>query len=453
MKRRILMIVLALVGLTSAVQFFAPAQAQAFPGFARKYNFPCTFCHIAWPKLSDQGNYFHDRGFMLSTTGRGNGLDMMAFQPTNQNYWPIAWRTTVGYTGSFVNGVAGSANGSNANGGFAGTGATANIDFLSGGLLNSYTSWWLVPTLAPGATAGGVPSFQFESAWVRFDNIFNTSWLNLKVGKSAIDIPFSVHRGLQLIDPYVAYDYVPGVPWISNTTTGGMGVLPGDAYYDADGFSLGTHHYNLQYFGYQFENGCGSQAGFSIDPCETRLTVSLLVNDDPYAQNTNFAGQAINGAGGVTNAENGFSYWAHLTQSFGGWGATNGERIGAFALVGWQAPISGAGVGYSNPQTVFNREGFDLAANPIPNGGLNIYGMFEVAQDPTGLIFPDTAVCSSCGVATQGVEYMTGCRVHDMVSGSRLDADIWRHLQDRRNRVEHDLVPVQSAQYAGFHPN
>ena len=405
MKRRILMIVLALVGLTSAVQFFAPAKAQAFPGFARKYNFPCTFCHIAWPKLSDQGNYFHDRGFMLSTTGRGNGLDMMAFQPQNQNYWPLAWRTTVGYTGTVLNGIAGdpAGNGSHANGGYAGTGNTTGVDFLSGGLLNSYTSWWLVPTVPADGT------FQIESAWVRFDNLLNTSWLNLKVGKSAMDAPFSVHRSLQLVFPYAMYNYVPGTPWIaSEAAAGGTGVLPLAAYFDADQFAMANHHYGLQYFGYQFENGCGTTKGFSLDPCETRLTLEFLVNSQPNGQNNDFNGftPQPNGANTQYNyANNGFSYYAHLTQSFGGWGATNGERIGLFALVGEESPLPGAGVGNTNPQVVFNREGFDLAANPIPNGGLNIFGAFEVAQDPTGLISINPTF--GAGATQSGAEYMS----------------------------------------------
>lgn len=410
--RKTVMLFLSFFALVSVGMYFAPQNASAFPGFARKYNFPCTFCHIAWPKLGDQGNFFHDRGFMLSTTGRGNGLDMMAFQPNNQNYWPIAWRTTVGYTGTFSNGFAGTANGSNANAGYAGTAATANIDFLSGGLLNSYTSWWLVPTLATSAGAANGGSFQFESAWVRFDNIFNTSWLNLKVGKSAIDIPFSVHRSLQLLDPYVAYDYVPGTAWVGGAN-GGQGILPTAAYFDADGFAMGTHHANIQYFGYQFENGCGTTKGWSWDPCETRLTVSFLINDDPWGQNTNFVGQTVGANAGTNNAtvaNNGFSYYVHATQSFGGWGATNGERIGAFALVGEESPIAGTGVGYQNPLNMFNREGFDLAFNPIPNGGLNIFGMFEVAQDPTGLITANPLFLPSTTAsvaATSGAEYMT----------------------------------------------
>lgn len=414
--RKTVMLFLSFFALVSVGMYFAPQNASAFPGFARKYNFPCTFCHISWPKLGDQGNFFHDRGFMLSTTGRGNGLDMMAFQPNNQNYWPIAWRTTVGYTGGFTNGSAGSnGRGSFANNGYAGDGVTANIDFLSGGLLNPYTSWWLVPTLATSTAANGA-AFQMESVWVRFDNIFDTSWLNVKIGKSAIDQPFSTHRALQLIvpSPYVFDAYTPGSSYVTvNAAGAGLGgLVPTSAYFDADQWAFATHHYNLQYFGYQFENGCGTTKGWSWDPCETRLTVSFMTNDDPYGQNNSFngalAGYGNTGLGFGNYANNGFSYYAHLTQSFGGWGATNGERIGVFGLVGWQAPFPGSGIGNANPMNTFNREGVDIAMNPIANGGLNIFGTWEIAQDPAGLLVANPAVMGpGATYATSGAEYMT----------------------------------------------
>lgn len=427
--RKTVMLFLSFFALVSVGMYFAPKNASAFPGFARKYNFPCTFCHISWPKLGDQGNFFHDRGFMLSTTGRGNGLDMMAFQPNNQNYWPIAWRTTVGYTGGFSNGVAGnSGTGSVSNGGYAGGGATANVDFLSGGLLNSYTSWWLVPTLAVGQPVNGGGSFELESAWVRFDNLFNTSWLNIKIGKSAIDQPFSTHRALQLVvpSPYVFDAYQPGTAYMAANFTGAglSSLVPTAAYFDADQFAFATHHYAFSYFGYQFENGCGTTKGWSWDPCESRLSIAFMPNGDFYGQNTSFNGGAPDassftntgqtGFAGTSNptnyTNNGFSYFIHATQSFGGWGSTNGERIGAFALVGWEAPFPGA-IGNSNPQNIFNREGIDLAANPIPNGGLNIFGTWEIAQDPSGLLVANPYILGTSTAAfttaTSGAEYMT----------------------------------------------
>lgn len=50
--------------------------------------------------------------------------------------------------------------------------------------------------------------------------------------------------------------------------------------------------------------------------------------------------------------------------------------------------------------------------NPIPNGGLNIFGAWEIAQDPTGMIQSNAALDPGGTVlgtygATSGIEYMT----------------------------------------------
>ena len=104
--RRTLLMFVSLFALASVAVFFQPKSAHAYPGFARKYNFPCSFCHIQWPKLADTGHFFKDRGFMMSSTGKGNGLDMMFEKPGNQNYFPIGFHMSMAYNGSAVNGIA-----------------------------------------------------------------------------------------------------------------------------------------------------------------------------------------------------------------------------------------------------------------------------------------------------------------------------------------------------------
>ncbi len=104
--RRTFMLFVSFFALASVAVFFQPKSAHAYPGFARKYNFPCAFCHIQWPKLGDTGNFFKDRGFMMSSTGKANGLDMMFEKPGNQNYFPIGFHMSMAYYGSQVQGVA-----------------------------------------------------------------------------------------------------------------------------------------------------------------------------------------------------------------------------------------------------------------------------------------------------------------------------------------------------------
>ena len=429
--RKTLLMFLSFFALASVAVFFSPKAANAYPGFARKYNFPCSFCHIQWPRLADTGHFFKDRGFMLSTTGKGNGLDMMFQDPKNQNYFPIGFHMEMAYGGSAVNGYnpTSSLNGGTAagrygnspvgNGGWSsGAGANTVWDIESGGLLNPWISFWVQPG---GGAAGGSagPGFGIVKLWVRFDDLLNTTWLNVYVGKTSLDTPVSNQRALTIGQgsPFTMYDYQPGVPEIANNagSAGGMPVPAVGLFYDADGTEFNNDVTSIRYFGYHINSGaaCSTQSAFSIDPCETRLSVSFIPNAGLYGSGPAdgvpgaFAAGIPSGyqncpAGGPCSSalvNNGFSYFAHLTQSFGGWGRTNGERIGFFALVGEGTAPGGSN---SNPTVTYNREGVDFMINPLPNGRLNIDGAWDIATDPTGAI-----ASPGLGSTTSGEQYMS----------------------------------------------
>ena len=438
---------MAFVAVAGAMLLAVPTKAHAYPGFARKYNFPCAFCHIQWPKLGDTGHFFKDRGFMMSSNGKGNGLDMMFEKPGNQNYFPIGFHMSMAYYGSQVEGVqsgpgggagycagnthncatpgASSSNPYNnyiysSRGGWA-NGASANTpwDIESGGLLNNWISFWVQPSYAGG---GG---FQIVKLWVRFDDLMNSTWLNLYAGKTAVDAPFSNQRNVYIgtSSPWTMYDFQPGTAEVMNNggaSSAGfnfMGV--GALYYDGDMFQLNNDVTSIRYFGYHINSpaSCMTQQAFSLDPCESRVSVSFIPNSGLYGSNSGVSGIGVTGAytnpttsstlAGSQINNNGFNYFVHATQSFGGWGRTNGERIGAFALVGQGAALPGGGG--TSPSTTYNREGVDVMLNPIPNGGLNIFGAWEIAQDPTGMITSSPFMPGYNGnnYATSGVEYMT----------------------------------------------
>ncbi|MEC4683705.1 MAG: cytochrome [Nitrospirota bacterium] len=429
--RKTAMMFLSFFALATVAVFFSPKSANAFPGFARKYNFPCSFCHIQWPKLADTGNFFKDRGFMMSTTGKGNGLDMMFEKPGNQNYFPIGFHMSMAYEATSINGAAngpnysaGSVNGAGTvtplsvgpgsynNGGFA-SGANSNTiwDIESGGLINNWISFWV----QPGA-GGGSPSLGIVKLWVRFNDLLNTTWFNIYAGVTSQDVPFSNQRALNIDSgaPYTMYDYQPGTPEVSNNNNGNtanFGPLGLSAFYDADALRMLNDHTAIRYFGYHINSpqACMTQSAFSLDPCETRVSVSFIPNGGLYGGNE---GDWSNAGGGVTGgipgvgASNGFSYFIHATQSFGGWGSTNGERIGAFAYIG-EASSQFSGVGAASANTVYNRIGFDVATNPIPNGGLNIFGAWEIVNDPAGAVVGNPLIFTNPIAATSGLEYMT----------------------------------------------
>ncbi|MGC8529873.1 MAG: cytochrome [Leptospirillia bacterium] len=419
------------VGLSLVIVLLTMSRASAYAGFSRSYDLPCAFCHIQWPKLSDEGNFFRDRGFMLSTTGVANGLDLLFERPEAQNYFPIGFHMTMAYGGQSLAGVAipsrkitlgnqdptkiipvtlggdGAPSSSSwSNGAFSPDPWTV----LSGGLLSPWISFWAEPgVIGPVVDK---PELSVESLWVRFDALLGTTLLNIYAGDSSQDPPFSSRRALQKGEgtPYMMYDYLPGAPEIVTNSAMlsfadyGSLVLP--AYYDSDRFQMKNNHTSLRYFGYFFENGCGSDQSFSADPCETRLSISLMPNSGLYGNPDGgpFAPGAA--AAGVPGENNGFAIFGHLTQSFGGWGATNGERIGVFALVGESALSLSGGTGAS-PDGIYHREGVDLSLNPIPDGGLNIFGAWEIAVDPASALVANPALFGTGVAAISGLSYMS----------------------------------------------
>lgn len=51
--------------LCSVIGYLWPDQAEAIPYFSRKYNTPCTMCHIQFPQLNPTGMTFKQNGYRL----------------------------------------------------------------------------------------------------------------------------------------------------------------------------------------------------------------------------------------------------------------------------------------------------------------------------------------------------------------------------------------------------
>jgi hypothetical protein len=156
------------------------ATATAIPAFARKYGLRCSACHTAWPELNVFGQKFKDAGYQL-----GNDRDSPIW--TNPAYWPISVRTTPQWhfesttnqpvdPPPTVKTVTQS--------GFDISGA----DLLMLGTLYKNITFGFVPTIANGEGVG------IETAFVRFDNLFHSSWVNLKMGKFELDNLLSEKR-------------------------------------------------------------------------------------------------------------------------------------------------------------------------------------------------------------------------------------------------------------------
>src|SRR5256885_926482 len=241
-------------------------KTKAIPAFARKYGLRCSVCHTVWPELSAFGQRFKDNGYQL-----GNDRDSPIWQ--NNAYWPIAMRTTPQlHLESTTHQVTDAAPGGKTitQAGFD----LSGVDFLVLGTLFKNITFGLVPTLdADGTTGleaderclepGGAVGLEaderwlepdgttgLEAAFVRFDNLGNSPWANLKVGKFELDNLLSEKR----------------FTWLS-----------------ANGGQLYAYHYlpvgSTNNFGFG-DNQIGAEfSGHSLNSY-TRYSVSLLTTDD-----------------------------------------------------------------------------------------------------------------------------------------------------------------------------
>lgn len=173
--------------------------AHALPAFARKYGLRCSACHESWPMLNYFGQKFKDNGYQLM-----NDRDAPIWQ--NASYWPITMRITPFWSRESVNKVAVDS---------APTGEQritttgfnlGGLDILTMGTLEKNFSFQLVPS------SDETGAFHFEAVNVRFDNLFNSPWLNVKVGKFELDSFISEKRTLTLSGSggdYQLFHFIP----------------------------------------------------------------------------------------------------------------------------------------------------------------------------------------------------------------------------------------------------
>ncbi len=176
--------VLLLTLFLSSFVSFTSQPGYAIPAFARKYGLPCSACHIGWPLLNNFGIGFKDNGYQLM-----NEKDSPIYQ--NPAYFPITFRTTPQWHLENQNKVAVDQTGieqSITTHGFD----LSGLDIWTAGTLYKNISFQVLPSMEEG------DGFHFESAWVRFDNLLNSPWLNVKVGKFELDNLLSEKRFLTL---------------------------------------------------------------------------------------------------------------------------------------------------------------------------------------------------------------------------------------------------------------
>lgn len=279
-------------------------KANGLPAFARKYGLRCSACHESWPMLNYFGQKFKDNGYQLM-----NDRDAPIWQ--NPGYWPVTFRITPIWHRVSTGKVAVD----------QGTGITrvttsgfdlSGLDFHTGGTLEKNFSFYVLPS------SDSTASFHFETVMARLDNLFGSSWLNLKLGKFELDNLLSEKRILTLTGNggiYQNYHFIPV----------GDGNIFGQ---------IGDNQLGLELMGHSADD-------------RTRYSASLLSSTDgnvglPYG-----------------NAYTGFFTFSQAFDT----GRLGVDRIGAYAMVGEAptyyltqggTPLGGSGMGNKS----FHREGF-----------------------------------------------------------------------------------------------
>jgi hypothetical protein len=286
----------------------AAQPARALPAFARKYGLRCSACHESWPMLNFFGQKFKDNGYQLM-----NDRDAPIWQ--NPSYWPVTFRITPIWhrvsTGKVAvdNGTGGQNEQRITASGFD----LSGLDFHTGGTLEKNFSFYVLPS------SNNLASFHFETVMARLDNIFGSSWFNLKFGKFELDNLLSEKRILTL------------------TANGGIYQL---------------YHFRPQgdgnVFGQMGDNQLGLEVmGHSYND-RTRYSAALLSSND--------------GQVGLPYGSQSYSGFFTASQAFDT-GKLGVDRVGFYAMVGgapttWLtsggAAIAGSGTG----NKTFHREGF-----------------------------------------------------------------------------------------------
>jgi hypothetical protein len=285
-----------------ALFFGCVKSAVAIPAFARKYGLPCSACHETWPKLNVFGQTFKDNGYQLM-----NDRDSPIWQ--NPAYWPITMRITPHWHRESVNRVpidqAGGVEQRVTNHEFD----LGGLDILTGGTLYNNISFMMVSSIEPTGEYG------FEAAFVRFDNLLKSPWLNIKVGKFELDNIISEKRGEFLSDSGGGYQLYHFAPFGDNNSFA----------------QIGDNQLGFEVMGHSLND-------------RTRLSVAVLSSNDGTP---------------ATPASNAYSTFVTASQAFDT-GKLGVDRIGGYFFAG-EAPTTeldsgGEAVAFRGNKS-FHREG------------------------------------------------------------------------------------------------
>jgi len=287
--------------------FFTAAgpNANALPAFARKYGLRCSACHESWPMLNYFGQKFKDNGYQLM-----NDRDSPIWQ--NNGYWPVTFRITPNWHRESSDKTATDQSPTGEQQVTANGFDVSGLDILTGGTLEKNISFLLVPS------SDETGAFHFESVNARLDNLFGSSWVNIKMGKFEVDNIVSEKRILTISENGGGFEIYHFIPVNDSNIYG----------------QIGDNQFGVEWLGHSVND-------------RTRVSAALLSSND----------------GNVDLPNNAYSGFFAASQAFDA-GKLGTQRVGFYAMVG-QAPtsfltsggipIEGGGLGNKS----FSRVGFN----------------------------------------------------------------------------------------------
>lgn len=366
---RILASILVLVLLVLA----GSPKANALPAFARKYGLRCSACHESWPMLNYFGQKFKDNGYQLM-----NDKDSPIWQ--NPGYWPVTFRITPiwhrvstgkvevdTYSGGTVSG---STIQRVTSSGFD----LSGLDFHTGGTLEKNFSFYVLPSSDPTA------SFHFETVMARLDNLFGSTWLNLKLGKFELDNLLSEKRILTLTGNGGIYQLYHFRPVGDGNVFGQMGdnqlgvELMGHSYDDRTRYSaalLSSNDGNVELpYGSSYTGFFTASQAFDVGKLGVdRIGGYAMIGQAPTYYLTQNGGTTVLAGSGIQNKSfhrEGFVGQFYFGQHFDLQVVTQHGEDNAWFGQGYGDLIGGTATGNNTPGTVLPTG----AQNPTWNGVL-----------------------------------------------------------------------------------
>jgi len=300
-------------------------EAAAIPAFARKYQLGCNTCHTVFPQLTRFGRDFRDNGFRTpdqieSLLRQRSGTEPPAgsSEVSAEDFWSFIPDDVPLSVQGKLHGVI------DPKGDVKTDIQVEELRLQSGGTFTPRVSYYLHHHLVEEGEPG-----ELYTAWISFNNLLGSRWLNVTVGQIELPLSFSPEIERPSSFAYLAFDRTLG----------------------SNPFNLSRPQLGLQVFG-QSEGGtklwAGLANGFGLAVNEATETFDNNTFKDVYARVTQEIGEHYFG---------GFVYAGRAPVT-----ATEGHTDDRFVRVGGDVFL------YSTRAAVYGVVMYARDSNPLVTG-------------------------------------------------------------------------------------